>query len=195
MAYSRITHLMRTAYSVHNALTPFASRDFPSGRLGDDLVLFGYPTGNEVTATVMAALRLPIAFDGHDLVDTASGEILYQATLENGSVVRDYGYLLRLPNPFSAEHMVLLFAGCETYGVKGAADFFALRNFHLLRGLYVLRFGWLAATLDWLIPDRFKAPYFLAVVEIEVRGTFTSTPRIVSFYKLNSDQVLTRAAL
>lgn len=195
MAYSRITHLMRNAYSSHNALTPYSSRDFPSGRLGDDLVLFGYPIGNEVTATVMAELRLPLAFDGHDLVDTTSGEILYQADLENGSVVRDYGYLLRAPNPFSEGHTVLLFAGCETYGVKGAADFFTLRNFHLLRGLDALRFGRLVAALDWLIPDRLKASYFVAVVEIEVRGTFTSTPRIVRFQKLDPDQVLARASL
>lgn len=190
MAYSRITHLMRNAYSAHSALTPYASRDFPSGRLGDDLVLFGYPIGNEVTATVMAELRLPVVFDGHDLLDTASGEVLYQAALEGGSVVRDYGYLLRVPNPFSTEHMVLLFAGCETYGVKGAADFFALSNFHILRGLDAWRFGRLVATLDWLIPDRFKATCFLAVVEIEVRGTFTSAPRIVRFEKLDPDQVL-----
>lgn len=195
MAYSRITHLMRTAYSAHAALTPYSSPDFPSSRLGDHLVLFGYPIGNEVTATVMAELRLPITFNGHDLVDTASGKILYQAALEDGSVVRDYGYLLRVPNPFSAGNMVLLFAGCETYGVKGAADFLALRNFHLLRGLNVLRFGWLVATLDWLIPNRFKASYFLAVVEVEVRGTFTSTPRIVSFQKLDPDQVSVRPGL
>jgi hypothetical protein len=109
-------------------------------------------------------------------------------------VVRDYGYLLRVPNPFSAEHTVLLFAGCETYGVKGAADFFALRNFHVLRGLDVLRFGRLVAALDWLIPARFKTSYFLAVVEIEVRGTFTSTPRIVEFQKLEPDRVLAQAA-
>lgn len=190
MAYSRVTHLLRDAYRKQGMLTPVSSRGFPASSLGDAMILFGYPAGNEVTAQVLSGLALPIYFRGHDLLDSETDEVLYQATVEDGKVIHDFGLLLRAPNPFAPTNPVILFAGCETYGVKAAADFLAIRNYHVLRDVPLLRFGRAAAMLDWLIPSYVKSSFYVLVVSTNVTGTYTTPPYLVRYWRLTPDIVL-----
>jgi hypothetical protein len=143
------------------------------------------------TASSLGVCKEPRARSGSSpLLDSETDEVLYQATVEDGKVTHDFGLLLRAPNPFAPTNPVILFAGCETYGVKAAADFLAIRNYHVLCDVPLLRFGRAAALLDWLIPSFVKSRFYVLVVSTNVTGTYTTPPYLVRYWRLTPDIVL-----
>jgi len=50
------------------------------------------------------------------LHDKISGKD-YRPTYPNGIIDLDYGIIMKLPNPFSVSHQVIMFAGCDSHGV------------------------------------------------------------------------------
>lgn len=95
-----------------------------------DLILLGYPAGNEASRVLEPSMRLPVAFAPNDrraIVSTDTGAIVAEATYIDGPdstrrTVHDCGLLVRVRNPLNRERAILYLAGCETFGVKIAAD-------------------------------------------------------------------------
>lgn len=182
-AYSHLAKIMATAYPKLKNIPFTISRAFPMKELDHDLILIGFPLGNEITKMVMNDLNLPLIFKNHQLVETATGDVKYEATVINKAVVEDYGCLIRTPNPYAPDRTILILAGCETYGVKAAAEFLIPHNFHYLRA--TRRFnGILLALFSNLIHKTIGSEYYLVIVSTKVRGLFTSKPSLVKHYKL-----------
>lgn len=184
LAYQHITQIIRTAFPQSPPAKMAISRDFPDTDYTKNLILLGFPLGNEVTERIMSDLDLPLIFQGHQLVDRDSKKVLYQASVENGEVKQDFGYLVRAPNPYDSNSVVFIMAGCETYGVKAAAEFLTSANLHELWGFRWPKSSTLLSLIYWITPRRWKNEYYQIVVSVNVRGLITSEPKLVSYSKL-----------
>ena len=184
MAYREFNKLFLTAYPRIKEPQFSHSKSFPFEDLDHDLILLGFPIGNEITAQVMRDLKIPISFKDHSIVDCATGETLFQATVETGAVVEDFGLLLRAPNPYNPKARVFIIAGCETFGVKAAAEFLDPHNFHLLCGVKWPR-GKFLALLHAFLPRTLKSNLYAIVIATHVRSLFTSRPALVQRFSLH----------
>lgn len=186
-AYQQFSELLKTAYPKQRSFTFTTSKTFSKQNLDQDLVLIGYPQGNEITKIVMNDLVPPIKFDGHNLIDTATGTIQYKPAISDGYVMEDYGCIIRAPNPYSPASTVFILAGCETFGVKAAAEFFKPKNFHLLHG--ISRFhGILLIMFGKLVPKARDKMYYQVIVTTHVRKLFTSEPQLVKHLRITVDK-------
>jgi hypothetical protein len=184
-AYHNIMQLFNTAYPKMKAFPLETSKSFDLKNIKHDLILIGFPLGNEVTAIVMDDLNLPIKFNGHDIIDSRTKNIEYQAKAQSKKIVADYGCIIHAPNPYNPDASVTIFAGCETFGVKAAAEFFGVHNLHLLHNLRWPRGFWLAL-LSGVIFRLNGTRYYQVIVSTQVRGLFTSEPTLVKYWKLKN---------
>lgn len=185
MAYNHIRYLLHFGFPKVREVPLFTSRSFPVEFYSHDLILIGFPRGNEVTRRIMPDLDLPLIFKDHEIIDSRTGETKYTATIKEGEVVKDHGLLVRAPNPYKKGATVLILAGCETYGVKAAADFLNISKLPILKDLRWLKSGILVAALHSALPLSRRAEYFAIVVSTEVRGLFTVEPHLEVAYYMN----------
>lgn len=185
-AYERISNLLATAYPKMKNVRLYFSTDFPHELYSQNLILIGFPKANQVTKEIMTDIELPLVFDEHALVEKNTGRVAYQATIHAGEVRKDFGCLVRVPNPYQSRSRVFILAGCQTYGVKAAADFLAAQNLLELWNIKVPGLLYLALTkFSWLVPSRFTNEYYQIVVSVQVRQHFTSQPELVAYHPLN----------
>ena len=182
-AFHRIARLLTQAYPKLKNIGVYSSTDFPNQQYDRNLVLIGFPRANQVTQEIMQDMQLPLVFDGHALVDSTTREVVYQALVEGDEVKEDYGCLIRGPNPYHRGSAIFILAGCQTYGVKAAADFLSSQNVLALWDIHVpLFFRRLASKLVFLVPRERSKLYYEAVVKVKVRQHLTSEPELV-FYR------------
>ena len=110
----------------------------PSERSGDLICLGGVATNDE-TRGVLGPLAGSLPF-----VMSASKQIVWRsadgstATYEGevaagGRVTRDYGIVVRVPNPHDRAGYAFVFAGSRTYGTIAAAQFFTSKKVSIWR--------------------------------------------------------------
>jgi hypothetical protein len=185
-ALQRLSALMKAAYPKSKDLTPIPSRFAVGENLRCDLLLLGYPAGNEITRRVFEAMSLPLIFSDHNIIDAATGEIQFSAKVVDGKVLHDYGMIVRAQNPFDPQSIIFVFAGAETYGVKAAADFLSLRNFGVLLQTPIKRPLALAILSRFFTFKWRNKEYFQAIVECDVVGHSTQTPKLVRYQELDA---------
>ena len=183
-AFHHVTQLLTRAYPFIKRYEVTTSRTFDKNNLRNDLILLGWPGGNEITGLVVKDLQLPIAWHGHDLVDSTTRKVLFTAKIDKGHVTEDFGVIIRARNPYARKSVVMIFAGGESYGVYAAADYLWTNNLAKIRGIPLLKNGVAVSVLDFAIPKRFKMEYYVIVLKIKVRGHVISEPAMVARYKL-----------
>lgn len=95
-----------------------------------DLLLLGYPAGNEASRILEPLMKLPVRFGeetDRGLILNETGEKLvepdYVGTGRNAFRTKyDYGLVARVRHPLNPTRNILYLAGCETFGVKIAAE-------------------------------------------------------------------------
>lgn len=169
-----------------------SSPDLPTGGLDDNLVVIGGPKWNWVSRYFLSERKeSPVSFEEYDIVVRAEpDDERFCASVEDSQILGDTGVICRLPHPDAPDKAVLIFAGCHTYGVLAAVRYLSYVNSYSLRSVgelerliephSVLR---LARSLL----GRYVQHYFIAVVEVEVRGDSIGTPRLVRFTKIPGD--------
>jgi hypothetical protein len=183
-AYKKVLTLIRQAYPGTDQVRLFAAGEFPPGLYGEHLVLIGYPDTNPVTRRVLAKLAPPIVFKGHEIVDTASG-VSWTARIENGEVVRDFGYITKVKNPFAPHSRILILAGSHTYGMSAAAEYFDPANLLDLSSLSPSRWGrWLYTKLPPLIRQNRRIREYQVVVAADVNRYYTAVPERCAYHAL-----------
>lgn len=92
--------------------------------LESDLLILGGPKTNECAELLLDQLRprLPLSVSGN--VITWNGTT-YEGVADEGHVTRDFGYIVRVPNPFAPHHRIVIVAGSHTYGGVAAARWWA----------------------------------------------------------------------
>lgn len=120
-----------------------------------DLVCLGGVKNNAKTRDILKAL----AAHGYDVPQMegssihwtgGEGRIEYKAITENGIVTRDFGLIVRAPNPFGPKHTAIVLAGASTYGVVAAARYFVDKC--------KFQRGWFAAVVHSRIQDEHVCP-------------------------------------
>jgi hypothetical protein len=88
-------------------------------QLRANLILIGGPMHNEVTRRALERLRLPLRFEGYDLV---SGEERWQARISaSNKIETDLGLVVLASNPFYPRGRLVFIAGCRTFGCLAGA--------------------------------------------------------------------------
>lgn len=95
----------------------------PGKDLEADLLVLGGPKNNEIARKLLDRLpHLPFTVDD-DVIDW--GGQLYEGATSGPDVVRDFGYIVRAPNPFAPGRRIVLLAGSHTFGTVAAARWLA----------------------------------------------------------------------
>ncbi|WP_328711063.1 hypothetical protein [Nocardia salmonicida] len=100
------------------------SAHLPGDRIEQDLLVLGGPKNNEVAARILAAMEGALPFRSADGI-VWEGDAPRRAEQVDGSIVRDYGYIVRTSNPLNPARRVVLIGGASTYGTIAASRWLA----------------------------------------------------------------------
>jgi hypothetical protein len=142
----------------------------------ENLIVVGGPVNNTCSKLVLDQVKEMIHFDGFQLFDS-TGQ--YSATYdENDNALVDYGIVLRISNPFDPTKDLILVAGCDTYGVLGAATLISLKEeVSKQRSSIQKMLGF---------KNFFSKKNYYAIVQCSVLGNDISQIKIVKFSKFDS---------
>jgi hypothetical protein len=179
-AYHHFRWLLQMAYPQAYQTILYTADSFPTEMYARNLILLGFPLSNPITQRVMADLSLPVAFKNHDLVDAKTGKTLHKATVEKDEVLEDFGCLIRAPSPYHHGAVIFILAGCQTYGVKAAADFLRIENLSKIWNIGGSGFfARLIARFPLLSSRRKRNEFYQIIVKIKIRQQyFTSAPEL-----------------
>jgi GrpB-like predicted nucleotidyltransferase (UPF0157 family) len=93
--------------------------------LENNLIVIGGPDVNELTRSLLERLPIKLIITrnaaGRNIVrDLVHGQD-YEPAVEESGKVRDYGILVRAPNPYDRSKYVLILAGAHGFGSRAAA--------------------------------------------------------------------------
>ncbi len=136
-------------------------------RLENDLLLIGGPNHNRITASYLdlADEKQPLPFQqtsdaiiwrckklAGKWVD--DGAVKYTSKVDNKNIIQDYGIVVRVQSPFTANtRTVILLSGIHTYGTIAAAKYFTEDMLKGWRGFFRLRNRNIAALVHTHIID------------------------------------------
>lgn len=174
---------LRTGYGILDIENVHLSTDEPQERRLNDLLLLGSPKTNRVARDFLDLIgdvqpaRQTEEGDiywgkmvgGHRI---SEGEERFPKDLEEGektkdhSIDHDYGLIVRAENPFNTRERrtVVLFSGKHTYGTMAAAIYF-VKNMNRCAA--------------YQSSKKENKNNFAALVEADVRGSFTPNPNLV----------------
>lgn len=119
---------LQIAYAIEKGrkLLPYTHETVPREALYSNLILVGGPAWNQLVERMMLALDCPFSFkDGGpgqpDPIWDRINNRQYSPEFSGARLIRDIALLIRAPNPFDRNRVVLLCAGILTHGVEGAA--------------------------------------------------------------------------
>jgi len=98
--------------------------NFSPELLGSTAICLGGPKHNWVSKLFLEEIHPPVVFDENDNLVDLPNKRTYKPKIENGTILEDYGIIIKAGNPNNRRNKVFIFAGCHTYGVIAAAKFF-----------------------------------------------------------------------
>ncbi|MDO7873799.1 hypothetical protein Q5H93_03575 [Hymenobacter sp. ASUV-10] len=130
-AFGYIIESIGSAYDITCQNVFLSDEDFKA-RMGDDLILLGGKKHNEKTRKFLEKIDKlgVVSCDSDDEISwkVEGSERVYIGETTGEKVVKDYGLIIRMKNPYSSfdasPASVCLFAGCHTYGTIAAAKYF-----------------------------------------------------------------------
>lgn len=152
------------AYGRKYPIRTYCSRWFHQTFWDDTVVLIGGRVRNDATRALLTSLEsdweLPLKItDLHvpirTIKDLTSGAT-YESTLRDDEIVKDYGVLCRLPNPFvgAGKKPVFLFYGLHTFGTIGAAKMIAPEYIgQLVKSFRFRRMQWCQVLVSVAVKD------------------------------------------
>ncbi|KAA0221970.1 hypothetical protein EDS67_27600 [candidate division KSB1 bacterium] len=141
----------------------YPSGKFPFSKIGGPLLLVGGPRHNDITKLLFERVHLPVRFDGHSLVD--KDNVRSTPLAINQTIIKDYGIIISIPNPFHDNNRIILLAGCHAYGTNAA--------------IRAMTWPFLKETLKHI-----SSPDYAVVVEALVVNEFVSKPKIVKVFEI-----------
>lgn len=126
----------------------FLSTDQVQRQIEKDLIVLGGPKNNEIARLFLDKFsEMGIVQQNENRIHWLHGEQkTYEGTTQNGVVVKDYGLIIRVANPFSSlkKTSFSLFTGCHTFGTIAAAKYFTenyireIKPWHKIRNNVVM---------------------------------------------------------
>lgn len=141
----------------------YPSGKFPFSKIGGPLLLVGGPRNNDITKLLFERVNLPVRFDGHSLID--KDNVRSTPLAINQTIIKDYGVIINIPNPFHDNKRIILLAGCHAYGTNAA--------------IRAMTWPYLKETLK-----RISSTDYAVVVEALVVNEFVSKPKLVKVFEI-----------
>jgi hypothetical protein len=113
-ALATVSSLLSIFNKAPEGIRPFEAK-YTHGRMEENLVLLGGPITNQITQRMMDDFDIPFSFKNHTLIDKRRGNI-YQPKVGQDGIQTDYGFVLRMANPYNSKKMLVIIAGCHGYG-------------------------------------------------------------------------------
>jgi S-layer family protein len=114
-----VSAVLDTVNSLSEALTVRIDSSRPSGiDRHANLILVGGPLANPLTTELCERMTCRFSNDvatPRAVVDNMTGAHIESKVDGNGNIIQDVGWFIRAPNPYSADHVVIIAAG--NYGV------------------------------------------------------------------------------
>jgi hypothetical protein len=130
LASTKIESLLRSFHRKPDEIKTFEAIDLED--MGENVVLIGGPTSNEITRKVMNLFEIPFCFEDHVL--NCRNEKYEPRLDENGEIAEDYAFIFRTRNPYDKRKILLIIAGCHVYGCFSGA--IAVTDSEILKVLY-----------------------------------------------------------
>ena len=148
-------------------------KNIPGNPYASNLILIGGPDYNKVTEVFMK--DTPFEFSQYEneetiLKDKKNGQIFKSEFREQKEEIIDYGFFLKILNPYNPKKKLIMINGIHTYGVYGTAKCFSWHDEHEIE----IAKENCRTVIDSLGND----PYFAVVVEVKCIGKKIGTPRI-----------------
>lgn len=153
-----------------------------------DLLLLGYPASNEATRVLEPLMNLPVRFapdNKRELISSQDKTILAKAAYEKTSDIKvdntisDSGLVVKIKHPLNADKNILYLSGCETFGVKIAADSLMSQNLPKILGFSkFLDFTWKYNWLPSLGMRTAIKSEFVAIFSADVDFLSTGKPEL-----------------
>ena len=122
-----ITSSLNRAYKIQ-VKNVLLSEDQILDRLENDIILLGGPENNRITNKFLDKIRELSIIDQKDNTiywKVSTKEEIFKPTIIDRKIIRDYGMIIRMKNPFSPTNSTIcLLAGTHTYGTIAATRFF-----------------------------------------------------------------------
>jgi len=191
MGLAHISGLLGAA-AVNRGVFPtiHPSSTWTAQSLAKDLILLGWPRGNEATAAVMERIDVPVHFTGHDGREVSAriggesraiGRAEYENTQEGRLTRRDVGVGLCVANPIAQERSILILAGSETFGVVAAAQAIGVdRVPELLNFGRIFRHLWRFPIARLILAGFVRRREWCFVVRCEVDQLATTPPQFLA---------------
>lgn len=161
---------LQIAYAIEKGrkLLPYTHETVPREALQSNLILVGGPAWNQLVERMLLAMDCPFIFKdgGPGSPDPIFDRITrreYAPEFAGGRIIRDVALLIRAPNPFDRNRVVLLCAGILTHGVEGAA--LALTDERVR-----------TQNENWITTRIGSPPHFATLFSVEVVNTTNMPP-------------------
>jgi hypothetical protein len=162
-ALATIAPSLSRAYGSLETANIVLAQTLPGSYHEADIISLGGSKTNPVTANVLQSLRrrgVPVPdSEQSQLFWPALSPRVFEAETIDGTVVKDYGLVVRARSPYHRRRTVVLLAGASTFGTAAAARHFVERC-------------------------TFVRGDFAAIVCAEVRDAHVLTPSVVHFLRL-----------
>lgn len=107
-------------------------KNIPGNPYASNLILIGGPDYNKVTDSFMK--YTPFEFSQDETDETTlvykQGNRIFRPEFKLHQEIVDYGFFLKIPNPYNPDKKLIMINGIHTYGVYGSAKCFSLYDEH-----------------------------------------------------------------
>jgi hypothetical protein len=166
-----------------------------------DLILIGYPAGNEASRILEPLMKLPVRFaelpDRGLILNETGAKLVAPSYVSTGGdtsrTVYDYGLVARVKHPLNPEKNILYLAGCETFGVKIGAESLRMQLMPQTLGLgKFIGVTWRYRWLPTLGLSRARNTEWVAIFGASVEYLATGFPRLIYGWIRTADQTIWR---
>jgi len=96
----------------------------------ENLIVIGGPLYNAVARDILTNIRCPLGFNIDSYaIESVDGAQKYDPIIEDGSVKKDVGLIVRAKNPYALERTVIVLAGSHSYGTSAAAQYLLKKGY------------------------------------------------------------------
>lgn len=149
--------------------------NIPGNPYASNIILIGGPDYNKITEHFMEYTPFEFSQSGNDetiLVDNQRNRVFkpeFKSQKDFEEVI-DYGFFLKIPNPYNPDKKLIIINGIHTYGVYGAAKCFSIYDEHEIN---IAKHN-CKTVIESLGDD----PNFAIVVEVKCINKKIGTPQI-----------------
>jgi len=160
-----ITALLNKLYPTMT-VKKYTCEDMPKEGYESNLILIGGPGYNTIVKEILERINSPFNYDlEEDLLVDKFKNIKYGSKFSSGNIVKDYGFFLKIPNPYNDTKKLIMINGIHTYGVFGVVKAFTTTD----QGF---------KNCEQIIEKFGKDPSFCVLFEIEILNNQVITPKI-----------------